>query len=96
MQFIAVFNASPTISKIPFCGDDGMKELKRLLDLIEKRPQLFIGNDGIWALKHFIDGYCVCLREHGIDVNLQMQEFDTFVFNKFNLKRSSLSLWCLR
>lgn len=39
-------------------------ELIDLLRQIERRPQLFLGTDDIFALRHFLSGYIMAEKEH--------------------------------
>lgn len=72
-----------------------MEDLLHLLSVIKKRRQLFIGDDDLMALRHLVTGYCLCLQDHGIDVDDQWRAFDDFVHNMFAEKRDARSLWTL-
>ncbi|WP_298017233.1 hypothetical protein [uncultured Dysosmobacter sp.] len=39
-------------------------KLDTLLRTIEARPELFVGNDGIRGLRHFLCGYIMSEKEH--------------------------------
>lgn len=39
-------------------------ELIDLLRQMERRPQLFLGTDDIFALRHFLSGYIMAEKEH--------------------------------
>lgn len=51
-------------------------ELRTLLKLIELKPELYIGNNDIMALRHFLSGYIGASKE--VDPN-----YDDWLFSDF-------------
>ena len=43
-----------------------MDKFFELLERIEKKRYLYIGDDNLIALKHLMDGYAQCLIDYGI------------------------------
>lgn len=50
-----------------------------LLGKIKKRPALYLGQNSIFSLQAFLDGYYFARRELGIPLTKQEQEFQTFL-----------------
>lgn len=59
--------------------------LKSLLEAIEQRPELFIGDHDINALRHFLAGYSAAMQEvdSSYDTSL-FQKFTAFLSIKYN------------
>ena len=54
-----------------------------LLSQIEDKPQLFLGNDSIFALRHFLSGYIMAKKEHD-------PSYDDWLFSGFTSYLSQL------
>ncbi|MBE9014516.1 hypothetical protein IQ250_30450 [Pseudanabaenaceae cyanobacterium LEGE 13415] len=50
-----------------------------LLTKIKKRPALYLGQNSIFSLQAFLDGYYFARRELGVSLTEQEQEFQTFL-----------------
>jgi hypothetical protein len=50
-----------------------------LLGKIRKRPAMYLGQNSIFSLQAFLDGYYFARRELGIALTEQEQEFQTFL-----------------
>lgn len=54
-----------------------------LLSQIENKPQLFLGNDNIFALRHFLSGYIMAEKERD-------PTYDDWLFSAFTSYLSQL------
>lgn len=64
-----------------------------LLFGIENRRELYIGDGDLFALQHFVSGYCVCLVSNGIDHDDSLlRSFDNFV-HEYYAESSTCSLF---
>ncbi len=67
-----------------------------LLVLIEKRPCIYIGDGDLMALKHFVDGYCVCAQSHELDYGeSELREFSEYVLQFYREKRTISLFHCI-
>lgn len=72
-----------------------MKEMLTFLSSLRQTYRLYIGEGDLIALKHFIDGYAICLKNTGClrDPGLY-EEFYSFLEGRFHqLDASSLSVY---
>ena len=63
---------------------------------IEDKRKLYLGEGDLFALKHFISGFCVCSQVHGIEYGEEkMRAFGSFVCNAYAEKRSVSLYQCI-
>ena len=71
-----------------------MKELFGFLLSIKDVYRLYVGEGDLIALKHFIDGYCECLKQTNLLTDYDLYEqFYTFVEEKYSFDKSSGSIY---
>lgn len=64
-------------------------DFNTMLSEIEKRPELYVGNGGITALRHYLCGYICAKEEHIPDYsNNFFSEFNAHLARKYNDTRS--------
>ena len=71
-----------------------MDSILYFLQSIKKTYRQYIGDDDLLALKHFIDGYGVCLLNMGKSFPvIQYEEFTRFVGRHISQDLSDLSIY---
>jgi hypothetical protein len=70
-----------------------MKNFYDVLQTIRQRPALYIGQNSIFSLQAFLDGYYFARRDLNIALTDQEEEFQTFlqwIRQKFNVETGQL------
>ena len=72
-------------------------DIIELILKIEINRRLYVGDDDITALEHFLGGYCFCCQLHGIDYNeKRLNDFMIFIYNEYDEKRSISIFQCIK
>ena len=80
--------------RTPVLGGLNMDSILFFLQSIKKTYRQYIGDDDLLALKHFIDGYVVCLLNMGKSFPvIQYEEFTRFVGRHISQDLSDLSIY---
>lgn len=69
-----------------------------LIRRMRKNRRLYIGNDGIPAMQHIVNGYGICLHDLGLPRDEEFEcfvRFVRFVHDALKLEMGGLSIWRL-
>ena len=76
-----------------------MDKFFELLERIEKKRYLYIGDENLIALKQLMDGYAQCLIDYGIkskeSLNHDYIAFERFVYSALEAEKSGKSFWTI-
>lgn len=72
-----------------------MNYLMKLLYHIKLKRKLFVGENGLKALRHLVDGYCQCLEDFGISTYDFKFGFDEYVHKKICGEMDGRSLYSI-
>jgi hypothetical protein len=70
-----------------------MKDFYDVLQSIRQRPALYLGQNSIFSLQAFLDGYYFARRDLDVPLTAQEEEFQTFLQwmrQKFNVETGQL------
>ena len=71
-----------------------MKEMLMFLSSLRSSYYLYIGDGDLIALKHFIDGYLICLQNTGkLDDPNDYNDFCSFMEQHYQFDSSSISIY---
>lgn len=66
-----------------------MTGILSLIRRMRKNRRLYIGNDGILAMRHIVTGYGVCCYDFGILRDEEFERFVLFVHEKFKPEKAN-------
>lgn len=66
-----------------------------LIRRMRKNRRLYIGNDGIPAMQHIVNGYGICLHDLGLPRDEEFERFVRFAHDALKLEMGGPSIWRL-